>query len=230
MNSQENTEVVVEQDEAFVADYLYRNRDFFANNQHLLTRISIPHESGKAVSLVERQLGLYREKCNNLESHLKELVEVAKNNEELGVKLNTLACKVISSETLQELQSHLIETLQSEYSVDRLALHFLEGVAPISYKSEESYGQGELEIVRESMVGRDILCGRINDVQRIGLFGEEAVGIESAALVWLDSGKELGLMALGSTDADQFTAEKGTVFLSQLKGLVSSKVATLAKK
>lgn len=229
MNSQENTELVVEQDEAFVADYLYRNRDFFTNNQHLLTRISIPHESGKAVSLVERQLGLYREKCNNLESHLNELVEVAKSNEELGVKLNRLACDIISSETMQELQTHLAETLHSEYAVDRLALHFLDDVAPDSYKSADSYGQGELKIVRDSMAGRDILCGRINDVQRIGLFGEEAINIESAGLVWLNTEKEFGLMALGSTDTEQFSSEKGTVFLSQLRALVSSKVAILAK-
>ncbi len=228
MNSQENTECVVEQDEAFVADYLFRNRDFFTNNQHLLTRISIPHESGKAVSLVERQLGLYREKCNNLESQLKELFEVAKSNEELGVKLNSLACDIISSETMQELQKHLNDTLQSEYSVDHLSLHFLDGVAPKGYTACESYGHGELEIVRDSMAGRDILCGRINDVQRIGLFGEEAVDIESAALIWLKTEKEFGLMALGSRDADQFSAEKGIVFLSQLKGLVSSKVAILA--
>lgn len=229
MNSQENIECVVEQDEAFVADYLYRNRDFFANNQHLLTRISIPHESGKAVSLVERQLGLYREKCNNLESHLNDLVEVAKSNEQRGVRLNTLACDIISSTTMQELQSHLSQALHSEYSVDRLALHFLDGITSNSFKSEESYGQGELEIVRDSMAGQDILCGRINDVQRIGLFGADATDIESAALLWLSTDKEFGLMALGSTDADQFSAEKGVVFLSQLQGLVSSKVATLAK-
>lgn len=229
MNSQENIECVVEQDEAFVADYLYRNRDFFANNQHLLTRISIPHESGKAVSLVERQLGLYREKCNNLESHLNELVEVAKSNEQRGVRLNTLACDIISSTTMQELQSHLSQALHSEYSVDQLALHLLDGITSNSFKSDESYGQGELEIVRDSMAGQDILCGRINDVQRIGLFGADATDIESAALLWLSTDKEFGLMALGSTDADQFSAEKGVVFLSQLQGLVSSKVATLAK-
>lgn len=229
MNSQESTELVVEQDEAFVADYLYRNRDFFTNNQHLLTRISIPHESGKAISLVERQLGLYREKCNNLESHLNELVGVAKTNEELGMKLNSLACDIISSKSMQELQSHIAETLHTEYAVDRLALHLLDGVASNDYKSTESYGQGELAIVRDSMGGRDILCGRINNVQRVGLFGEHAVDIESAALVWLKTDKELGLMALGSTDAEKFSSEKGTVFLKQLSALVSSKVTTLAQ-
>lgn len=228
MNSQENIECVVEQDEAFVADYLYRNRDFFINNQQLLTRISIPHESGKAVSLVERQMGLYREKCNNLESHLNELVEVAKNNEQLGVKLNKLACDIIGSTTMPELQSHLTQALHSEYSVDRLALHFLDGITAKTIKSPESYGQGELKIVRDSMAGRDILCGRINDVQRTGLFGVDAVDIESAALIWLKTDKEFGLMALGSTDADQFSVEKGTVFLGQLQALVSAKVATFA--
>lgn len=229
MNSQENIERVVEQDEAFVADYLHRNRDFFINNQHLLTRISIPHESGKAVSLVERQMGLYREKCNNLESHLNELVDVAKSNEQLGVRLNKLACDIISLTSMQELRSHLAQTLQSEYSVDRLALHFVDGVTAKTFNSQESYGQGELEIVRDSMAGRDILCGRINDVQRVGLFGVDAVDIESAALIWLKTDKEFGLMALGSVDADQFSVEKGTVFLNQLQSLVSAKVATLAK-
>jgi len=46
-------------DEA-VLRYLTIHPEFFNNNQDLLPRLRIPHESGKAVSLIEKQVSVLR--------------------------------------------------------------------------------------------------------------------------------------------------------------------------
>ncbi|MCB1755961.1 MAG: DUF484 family protein [Gammaproteobacteria bacterium] len=226
MKNQESTEYAVNQDEAFVADYLLSNPEFFLANRNLLTRIRIPHESGKAVSLVERQLGLYRDKCNNLEAHLHDLVQVANENESLNRKIHSLACKIIACRTQPELEAVLRQVLQQDFRVGRLAFHF--SIAAMADSAPgETYEPGELQLVRESMKGENILCGRLSQEQKAGLFGSDSQSIDSAALIWLSRNEtEYGLMVLGSEQADHFSVDKGVVFLEQLRDLVSHKVAS----
>ena len=45
-----------------VAAYLRAHKDFFVEHEALLADITIPHETGKAVSLVERQVVVLRER------------------------------------------------------------------------------------------------------------------------------------------------------------------------
>ena len=45
-----------------VHDFLRENLDFFAENSELLELLKIPHPSGQAVSLVTKQLEIYRAK------------------------------------------------------------------------------------------------------------------------------------------------------------------------
>lgn len=228
MNNNENAESVIDQDELFVVDYLSQHPGFFLTNQSLLTRIKVPHESGSAVSLVERQVGLYREKCLNLESHLNELVEVATENEKLNQKVHALACGIIGCTSFKTLKLKLAKSLAEGFGAERMAFHFLNTVKNLD-DTAFTYGATELQMVRESMAGQEIVCGRLTDVQKAGLFGDDAETVESAALIWLAADKDMGLMVLGSNDANHFSPEKGVVFLGQIRDLVSQKVATLVQ-
>ena len=60
MSGANKTEVDVDMDEAQVAEYLQSHPDFFERHQNLLTTIRIPHRTGGAVSLVERQASSLR--------------------------------------------------------------------------------------------------------------------------------------------------------------------------
>ena len=44
--------------EISVVNYLRKKRDFFEKNYEILSELKIPHESGTAVSLIEKQLFL----------------------------------------------------------------------------------------------------------------------------------------------------------------------------
>jgi len=43
-----------------VASYLKKHPDFFINRDSLLAEITLPHESGQAISLLERQVKILR--------------------------------------------------------------------------------------------------------------------------------------------------------------------------
>ena len=66
-----------------VADYLRANPDFFIDQDELLRSLTLPHDSGRAISLVERQVHLFREQRDTLRRELVDQAPV----ETLGPKL-----------------------------------------------------------------------------------------------------------------------------------------------
>src|SRR5690606_31633179 len=57
-----------ELDAATVATWLLKHPQFFRDQPELLMALQIPHESGKAVSLLERQVTLFRERHQQMEA------------------------------------------------------------------------------------------------------------------------------------------------------------------
>ena len=67
--------------------------------------------------------------------------------------------------------------------------------------------------------GRKAVCGAMRKEELAYLFpGAGAVG--SAALVPLAHGEELGLIAVGSSDADRYNSAVGTLFLSHIAEVI----------
>ena len=66
-----------------VASYLKQHPDFFINRDSLLAEITLPHESGQAISLLERQVKILRERSIESRHTLNQLLETAKYNDQL---------------------------------------------------------------------------------------------------------------------------------------------------
>ena len=79
-----------------VADYLRRHPAFFAEYDELLPELIIPHQPGQAVSLVERQVKLLRERNIDVRHRLNQLMDVARENDRLFEAL-AAACRSVSS-------------------------------------------------------------------------------------------------------------------------------------
>ena len=63
MSTQRKPEFVEEQvSEEAVREYLEAHPDFFEHNKALLSQLELPHGAGGAVSLVERQVSVLRQK------------------------------------------------------------------------------------------------------------------------------------------------------------------------
>src|SRR5262245_5320329 len=106
-----------------VANHLQTYPDFFERHAALLAKLRLPHTrtEGQTVSLIERQVDVLRERNTGLERKLKELVDVARLNEQLTDKIHRFARRLIRArslaETIQAIESSMREDFEAMHSV-----------------------------------------------------------------------------------------------------------------
>src|SRR5690554_3307212 len=101
-----------------VADYLRANPDFFLDQDELLRSLTLPHDSGRAISLVERQVHLFREQRDTLRRELVELVAIARHNDRLFEKSKRLLMQVIEARTLNDMATAIDDSIRGDFNLD----------------------------------------------------------------------------------------------------------------
>ena len=86
--------------EQAVREYLEANPDFFDRHGALLSSLSVPHGSGEAISLVERQVSVLRQKEIKLSRQIKDLIDVARANDTLAAKIHELSLQLMAAKQL----------------------------------------------------------------------------------------------------------------------------------
>ncbi len=205
-------------DERTVADYLRHHADFFERHPELLAELRLPHETGSAVSLLERQVQVLREQRQQLKNKLGTLIRNAQYNEELARRLHELTLTLLETQDLRELFAVLSTRLLDRFHADAVAIRLF--LAPQrEYDGEEFLGRDELHQRRFERVFRaaEPLRGRLPPELLEALFDAEAVDIASAALIPLgEKDDPLGVLALGSYDPERFHRQAGAMFLRSL--------------
>jgi uncharacterized protein YigA (DUF484 family) len=214
-----------------VADYLQTNPDFFERHGALLTSLRLPDNRGAAaVSLIERQVLALRDKNHGLETRLRELIEVARNNDLLATKIHRLACGLIRARTA----ALLLETLETSLREDFGAAEWVVLLSPPEHSELRAAASRHLRVIGADapewrmfdnvFVSGKPRCGQIRDSQRDFLFGAGNIEIGSAALAPLGSSHGSGILAIGNPDAEHFHPAMGTEFLARISELVGEAV------
>lgn len=89
MNLQSEQSCETENREEVVSAYLRDNPDYFTLYPEILRQLELPHSSGDAVSLIERQVKALREETAGYKQKLDKLIVIAKENEELNKRLHS---------------------------------------------------------------------------------------------------------------------------------------------
>jgi len=228
MSTQPDVDYVDEElSEQAVHDYLAAHPDFFENHAHLLNSLHLPHATGGAVSLVERQISVLRQKDLKLEKQLKELIGVARANDLLSAKIHELTMQLLSAHDLRTTVIALEEGMRSGFSADQAVLvvfgdpnAFDDIDAGRFFRVVEKTSE-ELSPFKTFLGSSSARCGQIRDAQRDFLFKEDADEIGSTALVPLTNGTEIGFLAIGSSDANRFHPGMSIDFLTRLGDLVA---------
>ena len=92
-----------ENQEQLVIDYLKENPDFFVNHEALLAELTLPHATGGAVSLVERQVATLRKQADESRQQLAELISVARDNESLNGRLHKMTLELFDATTIDDV-------------------------------------------------------------------------------------------------------------------------------
>jgi uncharacterized protein YigA (DUF484 family) len=212
-----------------VADYLKNNPGFFEQYADLVAQIFVPHpHGGRAISLAERQMLTLREKNRQTESKLAELIAFGEENDAISEKVHRLSVALIAAETFQAVIHLLNFHLRDDFSVPHVALRLWNTPADIDDLPEFAAVSEELQVFAETL-GRPY-CGSTAGFGTASWFGEHANHIRSQALIALrNGGGTIGMIALGSEEAQRFYADMGTLYLERLGEMVSAALARVTK-
>ena len=213
--------------EQAVHDYLAAHPDFFENHASLLSTLHLPHPTGDAVSLVERQVSVLRQKDRKLEKQLKDLIEVARANDLLSAKIHELTLQLFETSDLRSTVIALEVAMRSGFGADHAVLVVFGD--PEDFTDVEAgrffrvvtKGAEELGPFKTFLNGTSARCGKIRDTQKEFLFRGDADEVGSAALVPLSNASEIGFLAIGSADAQRFHPGMSIDFLTRLGELVA---------
>ena len=228
MSTQAKPEYVEEElSEQAVCDYLAAHPDFFERNAKVLGKLRIPHEAGGTVSLVERQVSMLRQKEVKLERQLRELIDVARDNDVLAAKIHELGIHLLAAGGLNATVAAIEEAMRSGFGADHAVLVLFGN--PDSFDDVDA-GRFFRVIQREDealgpfatfLKGSGPRCGQVRDAQRNFLFKADAEDIGSVALVPLGNKASIGFLAIGSVDSNRFHPGMSIDFLTRVGDLIS---------
>ena len=228
MSTQRRPEFIEEEtSEQAVKDYLEAHPDFFERHSALLGQLELPHGAGGAVSLVERQVSMLRQKELKLQRQLKELIEVARANDILSTKIHKLTLQLLAARELHACISSVEEAMRSGFGADQAILvlfgdpTMFDDIDIGRFFRVIERGDGSLSPFDTFLRGSGPRCGQVRDAQREFLFQDDAEEVGSVALVPLGDKAEIGFLAIGSADADRFHPGMSIDYLARVGDLVA---------
>ena len=222
MSSQIEIEADVVDEEA-IAEYLKTHPDFFLRHEHLLETIKVPHSSGTAVSLIERQVALLRSQKQMMEEQLNGVIQAARNNEQIVSHIQRFTLEMIHTHSLEDVLTACEENMNNHFKADYVGIKVLVG-----NKKDGHYlpaKDGAMRSFTQLFKNRKPICGRITKKQSLYLFDNETDNVKSAVLIPLQNTQNLGVVALGSKDESRFHPGMGTLFLSYMGELITASIA-----
>lgn len=213
----DNDDITTEQ----VIDYLKQNPDFFVGRDALLSELSIPHKSGSATSLVERQVAVLRERNMDMRQRLHKFVEVARDNDRLFEKTRALTLRLLSATTLPQILDAVSDSLKHDFHIDCFSLAL--------YKNSSLPAHDGVDVIDETQAQQEIghllrsgnaISGILRTKELAFLF-PAAGGVKSAALVPIGNEPTLGFLAVGSDREDHYRANMDTLFLTYISQVLT---------
>jgi len=155
-------------DEADVAAFLRDDAEFFERHPDLLTSLRLPHASGGTVSLVERQMDALRGEAAQLKQQIRDLVLLARDNEELNQRLHQLTLALIDAVDFGDVITLLEDHLHDQFRADAVELKLF------STTDLDEHGEAtdpELAAFLDFFERNNPVCGPLSEKQLDYLFG-----------------------------------------------------------
>ena len=202
-----------------VREYLKNNGDFLQRNPDMLDHLHISHASGSAVSLVEKQVSVLRERNIDMRHRLNSLTANARENDRLFDQTRKLVLDLLDARDRDAMYTAFMQSMEEDFKVEHASM--------ILFGEDDGDGTCRVEPAESAKIeigalikGRKPVCGVLRKEELAYLF-PEAGDVGSAALMPLVAGgEELGLVAVGSSDASKYSSNMGTLFLTHIADVV----------
>ena len=202
-----------------IAEYLRLHPDFFGRHPDVAARLEIPHPCGDAVSLIEYQVSVLRDHNHQLRHRLQDLINHARDNEDLNGRLQRLTLSLIDCSDLEEIFTTLYESLRESFHADQAAIRLFSPPRAEEHARLAEFVRADeqvRELFEQVLAATRPVCGRLKQEQAETLFGGEGQPVRSGVLMPLGGVEQFGILAIGSYDESRFHPGMGTVFLRQL--------------
>ncbi len=211
--------------------YLRKNPEFFNEHLDLLEHISIPHPSGNAVSLISKQLEIFRDRHQDMENQLTTLIEIARDNDTALLRMHKLTLALLDASTLQEAIANLDVVLSGYFFTDFVAVRIIKDQPEPTVANLFIEPSSDLlkPFIKELTDNRPS-CGRPTLEQARVLFGDAATEVKSCAIVPMAFTELEGLIAIGSREEGRFHYSMGTLFLTQMSELIGTRLISLLQQ
>ena len=203
-----------------VVTYLKGHPDFFVDQDELLAQIHIPHIRGSAISLVEHQVAVLRERNTGADNRFSHLMDVARDNDRLFDKVRHLILEMLDAQTLEELVGVVDDSLRYSFKIPFVGLTLF---------SDKQISVGRSTTLKSAqqhigglLVGSKAFCGVLRLQELEFLFGQEQAGqIKSAAVAALEHQGVHGVLAVGSDAQQHYSNSLDTLFLTYLADVLA---------
>lgn len=214
-----------------VEQYLQQNPEFFNEHLNLLEQMSIPHPSGNAISLISKQLEIFRSKHRELESQLTALIEIARDNDTSLNRMHKLTLTLLEASTLKEAVANLYLVLSDYFLTDFVAVRIIKqnpGTAIANLFIEP--GSKNLQPFTKELAHNQPKCGRPTLAQAKILFGDSALEVKSCAIIPMKFTGLEGILAIGSREESRFHYSMGNLFLTQMSEIIGTRLISLLQQ
>lgn len=198
-----------------VVQYLRDNPDFFIAKDDLLTAMRIPHNSGQATSLIERQLAVYRERNVELRQRLTDLLENARRNDKLFSKTKRLVLALIDAKNWIDIEAALDDSLRQDFNVDHWKLLYFSDLT-LEHPLHSISSKDKQREIHRLFKGHRAFCGQLTDDTMDLLLDEQHSSAESIAAAQIRNGQQTGVICVASNDPKFYRSSMDTLFLDYI--------------
>ena len=209
-----------------VCAYLLENKGFFEKNPATLAALSIPHDIHGTHSLIEHQVSTLRGQNETLRRHVAELLENARNNDQLFEKTRKLSLCLSQSPCFNEQVHALKKVLLEDFKAEGYGLILFDQPR---LSSSDALLMADSTVARKQVPGlmniEQVFCGHLREAEYQFLFPDNYKAIRSAIIIPIKEKNLTACIALGSEDEDRFHPKLGTLFAEYIGDMVGASLS-----
>ncbi len=198
-----------------VADYLKANPGFFENRDSLVMKLKIPHKNKGAISLVEKQLEVMRDRQRKTRKQLTEFVASAEANKEIFDKSRRLVLNLVAANRGKDFFDALEKGLKKDFGCKAYSLVVF-GKRPrqVNHFTTRVTADSARNYVGALMRAKEPTLGVLRPEEQDFLFRHQSEKVKSAAVLSVkERNRQLALLAIGHSDPHYFSPQMDTLFI-----------------
>ncbi len=221
-------------DDETVLDYLRARPDFFRQHPALLAELDLPHASGGAVSLIERQVAILRERSISNRHKLGELIEIARDNDKLFQQTRELVLQLITADSTTGIFEVLAKNLRDHFAIELSSTLVLCKPEALDQLQLDAAHTRELDTAWQEIPNlldmRQAYCGTLRDHEKQFLFADRAAEVGSAAVCCREISADTAYLVFAVSHREQshYGSDTGTLFVEYLtdvlQGILKNKL------